>query len=264
MPKIQVNNLSFYYEQTGEGPDLVLISGLSCDHTMWDVNRFSDHFQVLTFDNRGVGQSEVPKKPYAMSDFAQDTAALCQALGIKNAHFVGHSMGGHIVQQIAASYPELVNKAVIACSEHKFSILSYLATKMEVELTRYNLPRKLLIENYLPFLFSPTFLEQKERVEAFVKAILETPNPQTFEGYLGQLSAIRDHDTTALLSSINSPTLIIGCEDDLLTPFKNSEYLKSQISKAQLVKIKECGHLPTVEKPDEFYFLIKSFLCPSA
>ncbi|WP_419420790.1 alpha/beta fold hydrolase [Legionella sp. D16C41] len=260
MPTLKVNNLNMYYEQTGKGPDVVFISGLSADHTMWDLTYFKDSFRVLTFDNRGAGQTDVPEVAYGMDAFIEDTVALCQELGIKKAHFVGHSMGGHIVQYLAANYRELVNKAVIACSEQVFSTISYLATNMQVALRQYNIPKKLLIENYLPVLFSMSYLKEQKNRDNFVQSVLNNPYPQTNKGYIGQVEAIRNHDTTHLLAKIKSPSLVIGCEEDLLTPYENSIFLANHIPHARLATIKNCGHAPFIENPNEFFKLIASFL----
>ncbi|WP_162264083.1 alpha/beta fold hydrolase [Legionella steigerwaltii] len=249
-----------YYEQTGSGPDLVFISGLSVDHTMWDLKYFTNDFRVLTFDNRGVGQTDTPDAPYSMEGFMKDTVSLCQTLGIKKAHFVGHSMGGHIVQYIAATYPELVDKAIIACSEHEFSIISYLATKLQIDLRQYHVPKKILIENYLPVLFSIDYLNLSENRDKFIQTTLNNPYPQTDKGYIAQVEAIRKHNTINLLPKIKSPTLVIGCDQDLLTPHENSIFLQNHIPGAKLITIKNCGHAPFIEKPDEFFNLILSFL----
>lgn len=260
MPKIHANGLNFYYEQTGVGPDLVCISGLSCDHTMWDVRKFSDKFRVLVFDNRGVGQSEVPHQHYTMEAFVEDTVALCHALGIKKAHFLGHSMGGHIAQYVAALHPELVDKLVLACSEPEISVISYIATKTQIDLRHHNIPLRLLIETFLPVLFSIEYLEDKRRVEQFITQTMSNPYPQSAKGYIGQVEALRTHNTKHLLSKIKSPTLVLGCKDDLLTPLKNSEYLKNHISHALLTVIDNCGHVPFIEKPKEFWKIILDFL----
>lgn len=260
MPKILINDLNLYYEQTGEGPDLVFVSGLSCDHAMWDVNQFKDRFRVLTFDNRGVGQSDVPEEPYKMKAFVDDTVALCHALRIKKAHFVGHSMGGHITQYIAAQHPHMVDKLVIACSEAQLSPIAYLATKSQVDLRYQNVPKRILIEVFLPVLFSIPFLADKKRVEKFIDFTLNTSYPQSDKGYIGQVEALDSHDTTHLLSKIKSPTFVLGCENDLITPKEGSEFLNSHIANSTLHIMRHCGHAPFMEHPKLFVKLILDFL----
>lgn len=260
MSKRRIKDIQMYYEQEGTGPDLVFISGLSVDHAMWDVSRFSDAFRVLTFDNRGVGQTDIPDGPYSLEMLADDTIALCKDLGIEKAHFVGHSMGGHIAQIIGAQYPEMVHSLTIACSEQQLSTVSYLSTKVQVDLRQRNVPLLTLFECYLPLMFSLSFLEDRMRLVKYIAKTLINPPPQSDKGYILQVEALQKHDTRHLLADIVSPTLIIGCTDDLLTPYKHSEYLRDHIAHAKLVTIPQCGHLPFVEQPDLFFTAIRSFL----
>lgn len=259
MPFCEANGIRMYYEQSGEGPDLVCIGGLAVDHSMWDSSKLTKNFRVTTFDNRGMGRTGVPQGPYSIGLFAEDTVALCEALGMRRARFVGHSMGGHALQHIAALHPDLVEAAVIACSEHKFSIISELATSQQLALLECGIPKELWIRNYLPTLFSPGFLEQRERVETYVRQCLAAQAGFSPEGYRLQIEALRSHDTTHLLRKIRVPCLVLGAELDQLTPFRNSEFLANAIPNARLEKIAGSGHAPFVECPAEFYARIRAF-----
>lgn len=260
MPIAKVNGIEMYYEQSGEGPDLVLISGLSVDHSMWETKRFTSHYRVTVFDNRGVGQSSVPEGPYSIEQFADDAHALCISLGIEQADVVGHSMGGHITQQLAILYPKWVRSAVLANSEQVFSIISDLATRQQLALMEHPLPQELLVRNYLPTLFSSAFLKDELARENYVRAVLDYPYPTSYQGYREQVFALRGHDTRNALQKIECPTLVLGSDGDLLTPPENSRYLAAHIAKARLVMIPDCGHVPFIEKPDAFYQAILDFL----
>ena len=260
MPKRRIQDIEMYYEHVGTGPDLVFISGLSVDHAMWIPSLFSDGFRVLTFDNRGSGKTDIPNDPYSMNMFAEDTIALCKDLGINKAHFVGHSMGGHIAQIIGIKYPEMVHSLTIACSEAVISTAGYLTTKVQIALRLAKIPLMTLFQSYLPLLFSQGFLENPIRLSGFIQQTIRHPPPHSKKGYILQARALQKHDTRHLLPSILSPTLIIGCTEDRLTPFKNSEYLRDNIPNAQLITIQDCGHLPFVEQPGAFFPAIRSFV----
>jgi 3-oxoadipate enol-lactonase len=107
MPKVKANGIEIYYETTGSGKTLVLISGLGYPLWQWHkmVPYLAKHFQVITLDNRGVGQSDKPAGPYSAQMLAADTAGLLDALGIERAAIMGHSMGGFIAQAIALDFP---------------------------------------------------------------------------------------------------------------------------------------------------------------
>jgi 3-oxoadipate enol-lactonase len=257
------DGVEFYAEQTGTGPDVLLLSGLAVDGRMWETSRLADAFRVTTLDNRGVGQTGVPPGPYSMEQFAKDAVALCDALGLSRVHVVGHSMGGHMAQHLAVLRPDLVASLVLACSEPRFSIISDLATTQQLRLRALGVPRELLIRDYLPVLFSRRFLADPNRVETYVQAALEDPLPQTDDGYRLQVEALRQHDTRKLLPEIRCPTLVLGAEADLLTPCEFSYEMAEKIPNARLQILPDCGHAPFLECPDEFYHAIRSFLLES-
>ncbi len=100
MAMIDANGVQLYAEQTGQGDDVIFISGLADEGSCWvdQAAALSDRWRITTFDNRGVGQSATPPGEYRITSFAEDTAALMDALGIERAHVVGSSMGGAIAQ----------------------------------------------------------------------------------------------------------------------------------------------------------------------
>ena len=101
---IDAGGVQLYAEQAGQGDDVIFISGLADEGACWvdQVAGLGDRWRITTFDNRGVGQSETPPGEYRIKDFAADTAALMDALGIERAHVVGSSMGGAIAQELDA------------------------------------------------------------------------------------------------------------------------------------------------------------------
>ena len=84
MPRAHANGIEIYYQVHGLGKPLVLISGLGYDQWMWHkmIPGLAEHFQVIAFDNRGVGQTDKPPGPYTAQMLADDTAAMLEALGI--------------------------------------------------------------------------------------------------------------------------------------------------------------------------------------
>lgn len=95
-----------FFNTEGQGEPVVLIAGGFCDHHVWDevVKFLSEHFQVIRYDNRGIGQSDVTKGPYTVELLAGDLDCLLTELEIPSAHIIGHSMGGFVAQYFAAHY----------------------------------------------------------------------------------------------------------------------------------------------------------------
>jgi pimeloyl-ACP methyl ester carboxylesterase len=115
MPSVQVNDIAIYYELHGAGEPLVLINGLAADVSEYgDMIRWlAKRFTVLAFDNRGAGRTDKPHTPYSIEQMAADTAGLMQALGMKQAHVLGISMGGRIALALTLWHPGLVNRLVL-------------------------------------------------------------------------------------------------------------------------------------------------------
>src|SRR5256886_17708204 len=81
MPKVTVNGIRMFYEETGGGEPLILIMGFGGDHLAWafQVRALAEHYRVVTFDNRGAGQSDAPEPPYTIRTMADDTAGVLAA-----------------------------------------------------------------------------------------------------------------------------------------------------------------------------------------
>jgi len=262
MPTLTANNIDIYYKQEGEGPDVVLIGGLSADHNVWksSLRLFKNHFRVTTFDSRGAGQTTTSEGPYTSTLMAQDTLALMEKLNIPKAHIVGHSMGGCIAQQIAIHHPEKCDKLVLTCSREKPNALANMVLSMKEKLETAGVDKQLLAEYVMPFLFSESFLQNETQIKGFVQWTLQNPYPQTALGYANQLAAVRTHDVSQEISKIRAKTLVIAGEEDCLMPAKNAKEVAAQIPNAQFVCMPGCAHMPHVEKSREFAELVLDFL----
>ncbi len=113
------NGINIHYEQTGSGPHLVLIHGLTGSLADWNlrlVPLLSGKFTTLTYDLRGHGYSDMPPSSYTSADMASDLLGLLDALKIERAHIVGHSLGGAVALHFAALYPQRVWSLTISDS----------------------------------------------------------------------------------------------------------------------------------------------------
>src|SRR3954470_1184606 len=98
MPTAEVNGQSLYWEETGQGEPLMLVMGLTADHTAWtlQVRDLGHHFRVITFDNRDVGRSSPAKGEYEVTDMAADALGLADEIGLGSFHLLGASLGGAV------------------------------------------------------------------------------------------------------------------------------------------------------------------------
>ncbi len=112
MPKITTSRLGLFYQQAGEGPDVVMVHGLAANLAFWFlkiVPFFKESYRVTAYDQRGHGMSETPPDSYTTLDLAEDLKSLLDELGIEKPHLVGHSIGGAVCTHFAALHPERVH-----------------------------------------------------------------------------------------------------------------------------------------------------------
>ncbi len=118
MPNITLGDLSFHYQQTGTGPDVVLLHGFTSNLAMWMFSpllpALSTEFRVTSYDLRGHGMTDVPMSGYTSDVMANDYAQLHDALQLKPAYLVGHSIGGVIAMHAALLYPDKVAGVILS------------------------------------------------------------------------------------------------------------------------------------------------------
>ena len=227
MPTVKVNDINMYYKVCGEGEPLVILQEAGIEiSSMYNVlDAFAENYQVIALDNRGAGRTDMPDEPYSIEMMAEDTIGLMDEIGIKNAHFLGISMGARITQVIAAKYPERVKSLILNVAAAGFPDM--FKSILEVSLENADLREKLLQKTGIVFI-------QKY-----------PPNPESF---LRQLKAMADFDGRDYLSQIKAPTLVINGTKDHLVPMELTEELLG-IRDIKLVLVDE-GHYFAALKPE--------------
>lgn len=261
MPAVASNGISLYYEIYGDGPPLVLISGLGGDRTFWSasVERLSPRFRVIVFDTRGIGKSDAPREPYTMEQFADDLAGLLDAIGIERAHVLGFSMGGNIALAFALRYPERVDKLVLASS---FAVMNKQARLfLDAVLSVYEggATSKMMFDLIAPWLFSASFLDAPANA-AYLQYDENDPDQQPFYAWKNQYLAQQAFDVVSRLREIEKPTLVISGQMDRLAHEEDSVLLAEKIKNAIHRSIPGSGHLVNYEDPDSFHDSILAFL----
>src|SRR5215470_17969608 len=166
MPYAENDGTRIYWEEQGAGDPVVLIMGLGYTHEMWHrlAPALAKQYRVISFDNRGVGQTDAPPGPYSMQAMAADTVAVMDAAGCGRAHVFGISMGGMIAQELALRYPERVRSLILGCTAcggpHAIPAgPGVLATLM----ARGNMTAEEGIRAMVPFIYDPG--TPRERIE---------------------------------------------------------------------------------------------------
>lgn len=248
MPKARVDGINISYKVKGRGEPLVLIMGFAGTQMGWIFQRlaFRKYFQVITFDNRGVGGSDKPTGPYTMRTMADDTIGLMDYLDIDKAHILGVSMGGMIAQEVAINYPKRVRKLVLGCTFARtdetggHSPEYAKALGLGEDCSDDDL-RSLTIEKVLSTVFSLAFNSRLYRMSVVPLSKVYARLVAT-EGVAAQFEAIVGHDTLDRLHMIEAPTLVtMGTQDRLIRP-SSSEVIANRIPNAKLVKVDGGSH----------------------
>ena len=262
MPLADLGQRRVYFEEHGHGDPLLLVNGLTADHTAWGLQTeyFRTHHRVIVFDNPGVGQTEGPRGPYTTELFADVAAELLGHLGIERAHVIGASMGGTIAQQLALRHPALVRSLVLHCTWG--SADNYLAALIRGWQTAARaLPPIDLCRLIWPFVFTVWhYNDHPEAMAELERQVLAAPYPQSPEAFCDQAEACIAHDVLDRLGEITAPTLITVGDRDLLTPPHHTYAIKERIPHARVRVWQKMGHAPFWEIPEEFNAVNDDFL----
>jgi 3-oxoadipate enol-lactonase len=250
MPFVRARDIDVYYEVHGSGPRVLTISGTGGDlrhNPLRGQGPLECAHEVLMYDQRGLGQTSKPDQPYTMADYADDAAALMDALGWEHAHVVGTSFGGMVAQHVALRHPARVDRLVLACTSpggaggSSFDLLAFGDLPPAERATRW-LP---LLDTRCDMTTEPPTLPPG--MEPVAKAISSTygrpsDDPVVAMGARRQLEARAGHDVWDDLANITAPTLVIGGRYDGQAPPENSGHLAARIPGARLVFC-EGGHV---------------------
>jgi len=252
------------YEVLGDGEPLLCIHGLGYDRRGWGPlpALLAADFQVLIFDNRGVGESDVPEGPYAVSQMAADAVAVLDDAGIERAHVLGVSLGGYIAEEIALTYPDRVRKLVLGSTapggtrSHPMPQAGLDAFGRLPTMER-EAGLRLMVENSLG---AHAVRERPELVEEIFAYRLE--RAPTLAGWQAQAYAGATFDAYDRVSEIAAPTLVIQGGADTVVDPRNADLLAELIPDARVELVPERGHLVVWQEAELLAPIVREFLRP--
>jgi pimeloyl-ACP methyl ester carboxylesterase len=263
MPKVQVGDVNLNYDLHGNGEPLLMIMGLGASSAAWDPELVEDlarTFRVITFDNRGTGQSDKPDAPYSIEMFADDAAGLLDQLNIRRAHIFGVSMGGMIAQEFSLRHPSRTATLTLGCTTAggTHSVPPPPESLKVLTAPREGVAPEEVIRRGWPLGYTAKYIaENPSALEASIPRLLKYPTPPyAFQRQLEGTYTLKTYDR---LPQIKAPTLVITGAEDVLIPAKNSEIIASQIPGAKLHLIANAGHAFWVSR-DEFMKVFVPFV----
>ena len=278
--KINLKNANIYFKTMGAGEPIIVVHGgpgLDSSYMEPQIERLSDKYNVVFYDQRGSGKSlpaEISAQHVNIKTFVEDIEALRKELGFDTFTILGHSWGGRLAMEYAIAYPENLNKIILISStpasfaEHeKFGQEIGKRTKNIKNIVAplfdrkkfYALDKAGLDDMYKQF-FATHFADPKEINKLNLNFNVQSAQSgfEVFE--LMTKSAWQPgFDLSNKLSKIDLPTLIIhGMQDTI--PYSSAQEINHSIINSTLISIDNCGHFPYVEKPNEMFAAIDAFM----
>lgn len=246
MPTATVNGIDVYFERRGSGPRLLYLggSGTTLAATAPLLKPFADRFDLLAFDQRGMGLTASPPEPWTMADCAADALALLDHVGWDTCRVVGTSFGGMVAQELAVTAPERVERLALLCTSAGGAGGSSYPLHELVDLEPAE--RQRVYTAILDTRFTPEFLAADARSRAIAQVlagrITEERSPEQQAGEAAQFRARRGHDVWDRLPRIACPTLVACGRTDGIAPPANSEAIVARIPGAEL-RAYDGGHV---------------------
>jgi 3-oxoadipate enol-lactonase len=256
MPTAKINGINIDYTIKGQGEPLVMIMALGTGQKGWmfQTKFFRQYFQVITFDNRGAGNSDKPDGPYSIKTMADDTIGLMDYLHIDKAHVMGASLGGMIVQELAINYPQRVNRIVLACT--------FCKKDKDTEYPEWSKAIDSSLKGDFSLMFNLLFNKRVNQIimGSVMKRALKKYGETGLRGIAGQFQASVKHDTIDRLHLIKSPTLVIGGTADRVMIPGSFKDMSNIIPQSKLVMIENGSHCMFIETRKIFNQEVLDFL----
>ena len=247
MALARIGDLEVYFERAGDGEPLLFISGSGGDLRN-KPNQMDGplvrNFDVLSYDQRGLGRTSKPDAPYTMADYADDAARLMDHLGWKSAKVMGVSFGGMVAQEFVLRHPRKVERLVLACTSpggtggasYPFHEIEHMGAE---ERARHMIP---INDTRRDAAWQKANPEQYEQFVAFAMNDPHKDEPGRAMGYHRQLEARSHHDTYDRLGQIDCPMMIAaGSYDGIALP--QSQHNMHARIKGSVLQFFEGGHL---------------------
>jgi len=260
---VTVFGFKLHYLEAGRGAPVVLLHGLGGDGSRWapNIDPLAKDFHVFALDQIGFGESDKPLANYHTGMLAEFLVGFLKAVNVQKASLVGNSMGAGVALYTAAKFPQVVDRIVLADGGGYRSEAGRAAAPTPEALHRRQIQNSVTREETREFfriLFHDKSLVTDKMVDdqfamRLRSAFTITKIQEAGEKGLGSL-------TEAEVRAVRAPTLVVwGKYDELANP-AGADRLEQAIAGSRKVIIDNCGHMPQLEKTEEFDRLVHDFL----
>jgi poly(3-hydroxyalkanoate) depolymerase len=248
----------------GEGPPLLLLSGLGGNLDMWaPLEPYLGGFEVVTFDPPGTGGSGPGPGPFPldMSEMADLAAGLLHTLGRGHLDVLGYSWGGALAQELAHRFPQLVRRLVLCATTCGLGGVPGSPRALAALATPWRYYSRAHLERVAPSLYGG-MARRDPGSSLGAHSELRLGHPPSLVGYAGQLFAIARWTSLPWLHELHQPTLVVAGDDDPIVPLANARLLAARIPDSHLHVVPGGGHLLLLDQAEEVAPVVRAFLLP--
>ncbi len=240
--------------EDGAGPPIVFANSLGGTLRLWDavLPYLTPGLRIIRYDKRGHGQSDVPEGPYSMGQLVSDAEAVCDALAVRDALFVGLSVGGMIAQGLAVKRPEIIRAMVLSNTAAKIGNPKLWQDRIDL-VSRNGMAAA--SDAIMQRWFSKDFYGTPA-MAPWQAMVAQTP----LSGYTGTCAAIAGTDFYTPTSGLRIPVLGIAGSEDKSTPPDLVRETVDLVPGSQMVVMRRVGHFPCVEQPEVYARHLNDFI----
>jgi pimeloyl-ACP methyl ester carboxylesterase len=263
MPFVEANQKKGYYEVHGDHPNvLVLLNGIMMSSASWQpfVEMLKKHVTVVLVDFFDQGKSDYMDCEYTQETQVELVQSLLEKLDLKHVTLLGISYGGEIAMKVARRHQGRIDRLILAnTTAYTNPQLRAIGDAWINAAKTYD--GRQFFKATIPPIYSNHFYESRldwlgAREDLFVKLF----DKHWYDGFIRLVISAENHDDRTKLSLIKVPTLIIGSDEDMITPIGCQKALLNEIDHAKMVIIAGCGHASMYEKPVEFFAAVLGFI----
>lgn len=244
---------------------VVFAHGFGCDQNMWRLMApgFEDRYRVVTYDHVGFGRSDLgsfdPERHGSLQGYADDLLEIVDALDLRDAVFVGHSVAAMIGIRAAITNPDAFRALALVCPSPRYiDAPGYTGGFSEAEIDGL---LEQLDANYLGWsaAMAPVIMGNADRPELgeeLTNSFCRT-DPRIAESF-ARVTFLSD--SRADLPSVDQPTLVIQTTNDAIAPEVVGRFVADELPNSTFSKLAATGHCPNLSAPAETAAAIESFL----
>jgi 3-oxoadipate enol-lactonase len=247
---VTIDGVSLSVLEAGTGDPVIFVHGVVTTSNIFSkyLNAYSPDFRGIAVDLRGYGDSQEPESGFTITQFSKDLIALADKLEIEKPIWVGVSMGGMILQQLALDYPGRVRALVLVSTTDGAMVLDKDLPTIGNPRDFLEVSRNIIVESFPPETPATLYQPLLDRIPTWSDTVLREA-----------LTSMAQANVHGQIYKITAPTLVVvGAKDDVATP-AIARGIQAQITGARLVEF-NTGHFMMAEDPERFRTVLGEFL----